>query len=266
MNYQIDFINEICAEENIRVEKLSHGYVLRLNKNEVARHIFGSYWDMNSAASDRIACDKTACSNLLIRNKIPAIIHELLYNPLRRPGWAGKNGAWARAAVFFKKYNQKVVLKPNQGTKGQDIFLCTSMPELEAAAQAIFANYPDAALSPYREIQNEYRVFFLNGNCCFAYGKAKGDSWQHNLSQGAVAFELSDNTKIENLNALAIRAANCIGISFSTIDIAESPNGELAVMEINSGVQARQLLEQLPHLRPTLKKIYKEAVFSLFAR
>jgi len=260
MNSQIDFVKEICNEEKITVECLSHGYVIRLTKNNVSRHIFGSYWDLNSAASDRIACDKTACSVLLTRSKIPAITHELLYNPLRRAGWAGEAGAWARAANFFRKHNSKVVLKPNQGTKGQDIYLCESIPALEAAAQAIFASYPDAALSPYQEIESEYRIFYLNGNCHFAYGKAKGYSWQHNLSQGAVAFEISDEKKLARLKTLALKAANCIGITFATIDIAETPRGDLSIMEINSGVQARQLLDQLPHLRPTIKKIYAEAI------
>jgi glutathione synthase/RimK-type ligase-like ATP-grasp enzyme len=265
MNNQIDLVREICKAEKIMFESLSHGYVMRLTKNNESRHIFGSYWDINSAASDRIACDKTACYVLLTKSGIPAIAHELLYNPLRRAGWAGKKGAWARAVLFFKKHNSRVVLKPNQGTKGQDIYLCKSIPELEAAAQAIFANYPDAALSPYREIENEYRVFYLNGTCAFAYGKTKGYTWQHNLSQGAVAFELKNEKILCKLEALAKQAAACIGITFATIDIAESPkSNELAIMEINSGVQARQLLEQLPHLRPTIKGIYADAVKMLF--
>lgn len=260
MNNQIDFIKEVCAEEGILLESLSSGYMLRLTKNGASRHIFGAYWDLNSAASDRIACDKTACSMLLSKSGIPVIAHELLYNPLRRVGFAGKKGSWAQAANFFKKHGGKVVLKPNRGTKGQDVYLCETISELEAAAHAVFQNHPDAALSPYREIENEYRVFFLNGSCCFVYGKAKGYTWQHNLSQGAVAFEVFDEKIIAELFSLAKRAAECIGITFATIDIAETLNGELAVMEINSGVQSRQLLEQLPHLRPVIKNIYADAV------
>jgi glutathione synthase/RimK-type ligase-like ATP-grasp enzyme len=263
MNNPSDFIKEICSDEKILCEVLSAGYVFRLTKNNVSRHIFGSYWDINSAASDRIACDKTACSLLLLRNGIPAILHEILYNPLRRAGWGGINGVWLRAVNFLNKH-AKIVLKPNQGTKGQDIFLCESIAQMEEAAHAIFLNHPDAAMSPYHEIENEYRVFFLNGNCAFVYGKKKGDTWQHNLSQGAIAFELTDEKKLSAIKNLAARAADCIKITFATIDIAESPQGELCVMEINSGVQARQLLEQLPHLRPVVKKIYAGAVNLLF--
>ncbi|MCL1883329.1 MAG: ATP-grasp domain-containing protein [Defluviitaleaceae bacterium] len=260
---KLEFIREICIEEGIQLECLSHGYVLRLRKGEISRNIFGAYWDINSAASDRLACDKTACSALLNSSGIPAIVHELIYNPLRRVGLSGKNGAWAKAATLFSKHNNKVVLKPNQGTMGQEIFLCETMQELEFAAHAIFQNHPDAALSPYREIITEYRVFYLNGECRFAYGKSKGKSWQHNLSHGAKAFEISDEKKAA-LYEIASRAAKCIGITFSTIDIAESPDEGLAVMEINSGVQANHLLEQLTHLRPIIKNIYKDAINLLF--
>lgn len=261
-----ELINEICSEEGIRLESLSFGYIQRLTGDGVSGKIFGAYWDINSAASDRIACDKTACYTLLKKSGIPAVAHEILFNPLRRIGWAGKNGAWELAVGFFKKHGEKVVLKPNQGTQGMDVHLCQTIPELEAAAHAIFLNYPDAALSPYKEIINEYRVFFLGGDCHFVYGKKQGESWQHNLSQGATAFEISDETKAEKIKSLAARAAECIGITFATIDIAESPEGELSIMEINSGVQSRQLLEQLPHLRQTIKNIFADAIKLLLAR
>jgi len=256
----LELITEICREKDIQLECLSFGYVMRLTAREKTRHIFGPFWDLNSTASDRIACDKVACYIVLENSGIPAIIHELLYNPLKRTGWTGDKGAWAMALDFFKMHNRCVVLKPNQGTKGQNVYLCETIPALESAAHAIFQDHPDAALSPYCEIENEYRVFFLNGEALFAYGKAKGDTWQHNLSQGAIAFELHDEKIIEKVNALAILAAKCIGITFATVDIAETADGELLVMEINAGVQARQLLEQLPHLRAKIKKIYTSAL------
>ena len=264
MNSQAYFIKEICEEEGIQFECLSFGYVVRLSKDGKTRHIFGSFWDINSAASDRIACDKTACSLILSQGGVPVIPHKLVCNPLRRPGWSGENGAWARAANFFEKHNRKVVIKPNQGTMGQDVYLCETMPQLETAAHAIFQNHSDAALSPYREIENEYRVFYLNGRAMFSYGKTKGDTWQHNLNQGAKAFEVTDEKKIAALHNLATRAAGCIGITFATVDIALFPTGGISVMEINSGVQAKQLLEQLPHLRPTIKNIYANAARLLF--
>lgn len=260
-NTQSDFVREICAEESISLNFLSQGYVIKLTKDDENAHIFGSYWDINSAAADRIACDKTACFLLLSRGGIPAVSHEL-FSALR-----GETAAsWARAEEFFDTH-KKVVIKPNNGTKGMDIFLCDNLPALEAAASEIFTKYHDAALSPFVEIGNEYRVFFLCGQALFVYGKTRGDSrsWQHNLSKGALAFEVADDAdNCDAIKNLAIRAADCIGINFATIDIAVLSDGSLAVMEINSGVQARQLLEQLPHLRPTIKGIYAEAIRAMF--
>jgi len=254
VNNQSDFVREICAEENILCEIFSHGYVMRLTKDDRVRHIFGSYWDINSAAADRIACDKTACFLLLSNSGIPAVSHELFSSR------CDEKDAWARAEAFFYAH-KKIVVKPNTGTKGMDVFLCETPVDFETAAFKIFAKYSDAALSPFVEIEREYRVFFLCGQALFAYGKERGDSWQHNLSRGAEAFEITGDC--DAIINLAIRAADCIGINFASVDVAVLSCGGLAVMEINSGVQARILLEQLPHLRPTVKKIYAEAIHAM---
>lgn len=269
MNAQRDFIYEICEELGIELERFSQDYVLRLSKDGVTRQIFGAYWDVNSAAADRIACDKNACYMLLKNSGIPAIPHELFYNPQRRIGWAGPEGTWSNALKYFNACGSSAVLKPNQGTRGMDVYYCDSIPQMEAAAQTIFASHPSCAISPYVEIETEYRVFYHMGTCLYAYGKKATDSWQHNLSQGAKAIELPFKTDDEkkrrdDLYNLAIRAAKCVGINFATIDIAAEPSGRLSIMEINSGVQARLLLEQLPHLRPVVKKIYATAIKALF--
>ncbi|MCL2217823.1 MAG: hypothetical protein FWB91_12520 [Defluviitaleaceae bacterium] len=264
MNSPRDFIKEVCREESITLELLSQEYVLRLTKNGVSRHIFGPYWDINSAVADRIACDKTACYTLLHNSGIPAVPHKLLLNPLRRGEWASPNGSLTRALAYFESNNQKLVVKPNNGTRGEDVYYCATVHALECAIFAIFATHPDAALSPYQEIETEYRVFYLNGKYRFAYGKAAGTTWQHNLSQGATAFEISSDATKKKLAKLAVLAATCIDINFATIDIAESPAGELSIMEINSGIQARLLVDQHPHLRPTIKGIYSDAIHAMF--
>ena len=266
MNTQQDFINEICAEENIAVESLSKGYILRLAKNGITCNIAGPYWDINSAASDRIACDKYGCYIVLNQNGIPAIEHELIFNPLRRGDWAGTEGVWTKVLAYFNAHNQKIVVKSNQGWGGHDVHYCETPAALEQAVHEIFAKYPDAALSPYHEIKTEYRVFYFQGQTPLAYGKTKGEDWKHNLAHGAKAFELADEKLLASLKSLAARAASCIGITFATIDIAELETGELSVMEINAGVQARFLADQHPHLRSTIKNIYTQAILHMLKK
>ena len=270
---QKNIIKEICSEEGITIEGISHDYILNLTKNSKTRHIYGGFWDINNAVADRIACDKSACYAVLNKNNVPAIQHELLNNPLLRKGWLGtvstpSSSVWNQALCFFELFNKRVVLKLNEGTMGQDVYYCDNIPALEAAAHAIFTTQPNAAISPYYEIKTEYRVFYVNGECPFAYGKTPDytKSWQHNLAQGAKASEIPENKKefINELKTLANQASKAIGINFATVDIAELKTGELLIMEINSGVQSRYLLEQLPHLKETIKEIYSTAIKSMF--
>jgi len=264
MKIRNELINEICAENNISVDYLSGDYILRLVKGGHPRHIFGPYWDLNSAAADRLACDKAGCYTILNHSGIAAIEHIIMYNPLRWSYLLNETGTMANALHYLEANNRAVVVKPNKGAQGHDVFFCKTPFALETAIQKIFTTEPDVALSPYHEIYTEYRVFYLNGRAYYIYGKTKGDDWKHNLSQGAKAFEVNDGNLRARLAELAIQAAKCININFATVDIASMEMGELAVMEINSGVQAQYLLEQLPHRRGTIKTIYADAIAAMF--
>jgi len=259
-------VSEICAERGITCLSLSRGYILRMAKGGQTRHIYGNYWDLNSAAADRLACDKCGCYTLLNASGIPAIEHVMIFNSLKRGEWAGTEGTLLAALEFFEKHNRRVVVKPNQGTQGRDVFLCETPLAVEQALLTIFATDPDAVISPFATIDTEYRVFYLAGRAHFMYGKARGESWKHNLASGATAFELTDPDLQANLSMLAVRAAQCIGITFASVDIAQLADGSLAIMEINSGVLANRLIEQLPHLRPTIKDLFSEAIDRLFAQ
>ena len=281
MNIQLELIKEICEQENILLSLHSKGYILRMEKGAKVQHVYGAYWGINNAAADRIACDKCACYALLKNSGIPAVEHELLTNPVIRAGWS--NSTWIQALDYYNANNHKVVIKPNQGSSGKDVFYCETISAVEAATQTIFTTNPDAAISPFHKIKTEYRIFYVNGTCPYVYGKRPADSWKHNLSEGATAFELDDNkaatplpegsviekTRLAQLKNLASRAATAIGINFASIDIIELESNlesseEFLIMEINSGVQARRLLEQLPHLRDTIKDIFATAIKSMF--
>jgi len=264
---QKQIIAEICKELGIKQESLSHDYIFRLSHNGETRHILGALWDINTAAADRIATDKCACYTILAGQNIPAIPHLLLNNPLLRRAWqesTSDTGVWAEALTHYENFGKKIVLKPNQGSKGLDVYFCQSVPAMEAALHIIFAANPAAAICPLCEVAAEYRVFFLDGICHFTYGKQAGESGKHNLSQGATAFEVTDPQLIAQLYTLAARAAKAINIKFATIDIAQTSSGQLTIMEINSGVQANQLLQQLPQVTGTIKKLYTQAAKIMF--
>jgi len=264
MNIRNDILNEICKERGIQIEYLCQKYILRLTKGDITRHIFGPYWDINSAAADRLACDKAACYAVLASCQVPAIEHKLFFNPLHRAYLLDDEGNMPNALAYFDSIGAKAVAKPNLGAQGRDVYYCASPKSLEHAMHTIFLSEPDVAICPYHEIYIEYRVFYLHGKAIYIYGKMKGETWKHNLSQGAKAFEVSDTSIKEKLAKLAVKGAKAIDINFATIDIASLENNKLAILEINSGVQAQHLLEQLPERRITIKGIYDEAIRAMF--
>jgi glutathione synthase/RimK-type ligase-like ATP-grasp enzyme len=237
-----------------------------MTKDGQTRHICGNFWDLNSAAADRIACDKCGCYTLLNAAGIPAIAHTMVFNAITREEWAGNEGTLLSALEFYEANKRKIVIKPNKGTQGRDVFLCETPLAVEQALMTIFTTESDAALSPFVKIGTEYRVFYLAGRAYFIYGKKRGDSWKHNLASGATAFEVKDQELQAKLTSMALRAAQCIGITFATVDIAVLRDGSLTVVEINSGVLANRLLDQLPHLRPIIKGLFKEALDRLFSQ
>jgi len=238
-----------------------------MTKGETMRYMYGSHLDANPAAADRIACDKCACYAVLRKNGIPAVPHMLLQHPVRRMGFIGAEGTWIQALEYFKNANQKVVVKPNHGTNGHNVYLCDTVQMLETAVQEIFQTEATAAISPFFNIKTEYRVFYVYGECPLVYAKQpSSDNWKHNLSQGATVVEVEDKKKLAILKELASQAAKAININFATVDIIEIDTNELMIMEINAGVQARQLLEQKSHLRSAIKAIYTCAVTGMFSK
>lgn len=88
-------------------------------------------------------------------------------------------------------------------------------------------------------------------------------SWKHNLGQGATGILIDNPELIEKLTNLALKASIAININFASIDIIES-NGELLVIEINSGVMMESFARQSEREYNLAKSIYKKALESLF--
>lgn len=89
-------------------------------------------------------------------------------------------------------------------------------------------------------------------------------SWKHNLSGGATPKILEKGKLYNRLEKIAIKAAKAINISFATVDIIETENNELYIIEINSGVGATKFSQQIENGYEIVKEIYRKALKSLF--
>lgn len=101
-----------------------------------------------------------------------------------------------------------------------------------------------------------------------AYIPNKGEkveiSWKHNLSGGATPTILEKCDLYEKIEKLAIQAGKAINMNFATIDIIETTDHNLYVLEINSGIGATIFTEKVEGADEIMKEIYRHALDKLF--
>lgn len=302
-------IQELCTEMGIKLEKLSYDWVLQLSKDGKVRHITRNLFDNNPQATGKIAADKYATYEVLKSQNVPVIEHAMVFNPAIREEFIPKEGNWNTVVSEFSKHGSLVV-KPNNGSEGQDVELCHDLRSLEIAIQKLFhQNYDAISICPYYNIKTEYRTFYLNGEVLLIYGKTKpsviGDgklslreliealhlpdekvvqdnlraldinyvptegekidiSWKHNLSGGAIPSVLEKGKLYDEIEKLAIRAGKAMNMNFATIDIIQTTDDKLYVLEINSGICATNFIKHIDGGYEIIKEIYRKALQALF--
>lgn len=164
-------IKEICSEKGIQYESFSFDWIFRLTKNGKTVHVFGYQFENNSATAQLICTDKSASSELLLSRGVPAVEHHFFMSPDDFQ-YIGVLGNWQRMLDLLKQHG-RLVCKPNEGTGGKEVYQVSTPAELEMAATRIFAHYPSVAISPYYEIDREYRAILLNNEVKLVYSKSK---------------------------------------------------------------------------------------------
>lgn len=256
-------LSEICQEEKIDLSSVSTGWVRILERGDQRRFIVGYKFGLNSAAAGLIAGDKFATFEVLTEAEIPVIKHHILYEETNQAKFAlGKSGP-EYIAGFLEKYGE-IVIKPNNGTKGDGVMRARSLNEAMAALPIVFHQSYSASICPFYKVRREYRVIMLDGQARLTYAKERGEDWRFNLEQGARAVLIQDVGILARLSEIAERVTQAMGLRFCSVDIIETEVGEWLVMEVNSGVMIRKFLRQHPEQRELVKEIYREAIRKMF--
>jgi glutathione synthase/RimK-type ligase-like ATP-grasp enzyme len=240
----VDAITKYCAARGIACEVRSQGWLIVMQRGEQRRFALGYDLGLNSAISHRIASDKAATSNILGMQGIPCITHTQFSNPVLTE-YATASGLHEAMHTVLRQHPRGVVVKPNEGTSGRLVFKVTSEAELDEAARKIFAAHLSLAISPYVDIAEEVRVVLVDDAPLAVYAKARGADWRHNLDLGARPVLLPAGPVRDACVALAIRAAQAIGIRFASLDIVHV-DSEWKMLEINSGVMMETLGRYYP--------------------
>lgn len=89
-------------------------------------------------------------------------------------------------------------------------------------------------------------------------------SWKHNLSGGAIPNILEKGELYQKIEKLALEAGKAIGINFATVDVIQTTDNKLYIMEINSNVYGEVFAKKVEGGYDIIKDIYKKAIESMF--
>ena len=167
----VQLLREISCEEQIRLTVLSHGWLCRLEKNGIVRHVYGNNFDIDLAACQKIVSDKAATSEILNLVGIPHVEHRLFFSH-DLESYCSPTGVWQDIIAYAQTLDYQVVCKSISGSGGSEVFFCEDMRALEQATKKIFTNKHGLVLCPYYKA-DEYRLIMLDGECQIAYGKQR---------------------------------------------------------------------------------------------
>ena len=267
----VKIIREICAENQITVETFSHNWIWKLTKNNLTKYIFDYSFDLNPSVATKICRDKSAATDIMNSLSIPNVQHHFFINPEEQFRISNDRGNYEEMLKFLDKYG-KVVAKDNTGSGGNLIFLANNQSGLELAAHEIFGRGRNLALSPFEQIEHEYRIVLLDDQPRVIFEKVRevdsaGQSteWRHNLGKGAHAKLMSlDSAENREIIELAQYVTKTFGLRFASCDAIKTVAGQLKIIEINTGVDMEYFSKQGTKEFALAKEIYRDAIDKMF--
>lgn len=166
-------IQDISEELNINMKVVSKGWVIILEKNGTTRFIIGQKFDLNSHAIGLIMDDKYAMFEVLSENNIPTIQYQILYRPDIQKEYARNANHYEIAEQYFIDHGESIVIKPNFGLSGRDVYHVTKKEDIILYLDKVFQNNETLSLCPFYNIRAEYRLIILDNECLLIYGKKK---------------------------------------------------------------------------------------------
>ncbi len=120
--------------------------------------------------------------------------------------------------------NSQLVIKPLFGSQGQGVRLVENLPlPGDTFVDGVFY------LQQFIKAKHDYRVFIVN-NQAVAAMKRTGETWLHNVAQGASCEKSVESDVL----AIALQAALVLDMAYCGVDVIRDENGKLLVLEVNS--------------------------------
>ena len=244
-------LQDIAMQRGIAFRGYSENWLIELEQNTKVARILGYKFDLNSSVAGEIAQDKVAAYQVLDANAVEAIPHYLIRTKAGEAQWRTLD--WAEG----------MVIKPLMGTSGHGVKLLFDANQAEAAM--VDSGIEAWAASPYYEVIREIRVIILDGVVLLAYKKqpVEHDGLKmFNLGRGARAVE---HTLTDEQRDLAQKAQKALGLRLCAVDIIQTNDGILRVLEVNDGIMMENYARQSQQNKLRTQKVYAAIVEKLFS-
>lgn len=156
-------LKEICDENNIKFNVISNGWVMVFEKDSKVRILAGYKFDLNKNGISNVFDDKFATYELLKLYDVPVVEHKLLYGLYNMEKYATNYKNYDYLLNYFHENNNDIVIKKNNGTCGNDVYHITNINELKKIFEMIKMSKLSYSMSPFYNIENEYRTIVLDG-------------------------------------------------------------------------------------------------------
>ena len=248
----VALIREISQQSGIDFSTYSDDWVIELEKSGVKNRILGYKFSLNDAVAAAIADDKVAAHQILDRSGVDSLPHVLLRSPFS-----------GQKLQEFERWGE-IVVKPLDGSGGYGVkkFADTNL----ALDWLASTGHPAWAVSPYVDIAREIRIVMLDGRDLLAYEKRPvmiDGLKMFNLGRGATPVGI---TPTDDLLQLAASAQRALGLRLSSVDIIETADGKLMVLEVNSGIMMEHYLRLSDEHYRRAVKVYQAIIEQLFAQ
>ena len=295
-------LKDIAKEKNYEYETFSHDWIVRLKNKDKMLTTYGYIMQGIDSVSQMICKDKSALYEILNKNNVPTIPHELYLGKKKQKIYLERELGLEDFYSAFEKY-KKIVIKDNNGGSGIDVYLITKEEQIEPVVGGLLNKDKDIAISPYFDVEDEYRIVVYKSKPEIIFRKQRPNivgngvdtteklikdkfgkvievdewvdlkrvpkkdekvvlRWMHNLKNGASAENIYDEEKKQKLFSLATKVAKVIGINFASIDIMDV-DGEFKVLEVNSGVTLEKFARTSSENYKEVEKLYRKIVFEV---
>ena len=247
MNQHIVCLQQACDELAIPYSQIGKSpFFINVKLAGKNNYFIGNEVPFNSAMVARICEDKAYTSELL-DGLVTFPKHISFLDPdcdeRYRPLVRFKNSSEISGAIL-SQFELPVVLKPNRGLQGVNIFKCENDRDIQQAIAAIFnkqsPTYDYLLLAQtYIPIEHEYRVTVFNQKIVLVYEKDFSQAtFVGNLSpfhwEGTIARVTTDPNLRHRLAAFIQPIYQRLDLMYGGLDIAVDKTGQLWLFEINT--------------------------------